>query len=73
MPLGWTGPVTVIELTAPYTTSLAFVGPDLDQLLITTAKGELSLAEQEEFPLSGSLFLARPGPTGLPTHPQETP
>ena len=70
----------VIELPAPHTTSLAFVGPELDQLLITTARGELSPAEQEEFPLSGSLFLARPGCTGLATHPwsghltpQETP
>lgn len=58
----------VIELPAPHTTSLAFVGPELDQLLITTARGELSPAEQEEFPLSGSLFLARPGCTGLATH-----
>jgi sugar lactone lactonase YvrE len=70
----------VIELPAPHTTSLAFVGPDLDQLLITTARGELSPQEQAEHPLSGSLFLARPGCTGLPTHPwsghlttQETP
>jgi sugar lactone lactonase YvrE len=70
----------VIELPAPHTTSLAFVGPDLDQLLITTARGELSPAEQRAHPLSGSLFLARPGCTGLPTHPwsghlitQETP
>ena len=63
----------VIELPAPHTTSLAFVGPDLDQLLITTAKGELSPEQQQEFPLSGSLFLARPGCTGLPTHPQEIP
>jgi sugar lactone lactonase YvrE len=59
----------VIKLPAPHTTSLAFVGPDLDQLLITTARGELSPAEQQEFPLSGSLFLARPGCTGLATHP----
>jgi sugar lactone lactonase YvrE len=59
----------VIELPAPHTTSLAFVGPELDQLLITTARGELSPAEQEWFPLSGSLFLARPGCTGLATHP----
>lgn len=59
----------LIELPAPHTTSLAFVGPDLDQLLITTARGELSPAEQDDHPLSGSLFLARPGCTGLPTHP----
>ena len=71
----------VIETPAPHTTSLAFVGPDLDRLLITTARGELSPQEQEEFPLSGSLFLAEPGCTGLPVHlwsghhttPQETP
>ncbi len=52
-------------MAAPHTTSLAFVGPGLDQLLITTARGELSPAEQDEFPLSGSLFLARPGCTSL--------
>ncbi len=70
----------VIELPAPHTTSLAFVGPELDRLLITTARGELSHDEQAEHPLSGSLFLARPGCTGLATHPwsghlttQETP
>ncbi len=69
----------VIDLPAPHTTSLAFVGPELDRLLITTARGELSPADREEFPLSGSLFLADPGCTGLATHswsgrltPQET-
>ena len=62
------GLLDVIELPAPHTTSLAFVGPDLDQLLITTARGELTPTEQAEHPLSGSLFLARPGCTGLPTH-----
>jgi sugar lactone lactonase YvrE len=58
----------VIELPAPHTTSLAFVGPDLDQLLITTARGELTAEEQQAHPLSGSLFLARPGCTGLPSY-----
>ena len=58
----------LIALPAPHTTSLAFVGADLDQLVITTARGELSPAEQVEHPLSGSLFLAWPGCTGLPTH-----
>ena len=58
----------LIELPAPHTTSLAFVGPDLDQLVITTARGELTPAEQAEHPLSGSLFLAGTGCTGLPTH-----
>jgi len=75
------GLLDVIDVPAPHTTSLAFVGPDLDQLLITTARGELSADEQAAYPLSGSLFLARPGCTGLPTHPwsghhphpQETP
>jgi sugar lactone lactonase YvrE len=62
------GLLDVIELPAPHTTSLAFVGPELDQLLITTARGELSSTEQEEFPLSGSLFLARPGCRGLAAH-----
>lgn len=59
----------VVSLPAPHTTSLAFVGPRLDRLLITTARGELSPEERERFPLSGSLFLARPGCAGLATHP----
>ena len=70
----------VIDVPAPHTTSLSFVGPELDQLLITTARGELSAEEQAWHPQSGSLFLARPGCTGIPTYPwsgnlttQETP
>lgn len=58
----------VIDGLPPHTTSLAFVGPDLDRLLITTARGELSPEEQAEHPLSGSLFLARPGCSGMPSH-----
>ncbi|MCW2747908.1 MAG: SMP-30/gluconolactonase/LRE family protein [Nocardioidaceae bacterium] len=57
-----------ITVPAPHTSSVAFVGSDLDQLLITTARTDLSPAQLDEFPQSGSLFLARPGCVGLPTH-----
>ena len=56
-----------IEVPAPHTSSLAFVGDHLDQLVITTARSELTDAQLAEFPLSGSLFLATPGCAGLAT------
>jgi sugar lactone lactonase YvrE len=54
-----------ISVPAPHTSSVAFVGEDLDRLLITTARDELTDAQLEEHPLSGSLFLADPGTSGL--------
>jgi sugar lactone lactonase YvrE len=59
--------LATISVPAPNTTSVAFVGPDLDVLLITTARDELSAAQLSEFPLSGHLFTARVGATGVPT------
>jgi sugar lactone lactonase YvrE len=58
-----------ISVPAPHTSSVGFVGADLDRLLITTAREELTDAQLDEFPLSGSLFLAEPGTRGLPTYP----
>jgi sugar lactone lactonase YvrE len=61
--------IAAVDVPAPHTTSAAFVGPDLDRLLITTARKDLSAADLRSWPLSGRLFLADVGATGLPTVP----
>lgn len=58
--------VRVVEVPAPHTSSVAFAGPALDVLVITTASDELGADELARFPLSGRLFTLRPGVTGLP-------
>ena len=58
--------LAVVEVDAPHTSSVAFVGPELDLLMITTAKVELTPAELVEKPDSGRLFTARVGTAGLP-------
>ena len=59
--------VAVVAVPAPHTSSVAFVGPGRDLLLITTAQSELTEGQLAEFPDSGRLFLADPGVAGLPT------
>ncbi len=46
----------VIELPVPNVTCPAFGGKDMKTLYITTARENLSPAQLEEFPLSGSVF-----------------
>ena len=58
--------VGVIDVPAPHTSSVAFVGDDLATLVITTATQDLSPQQLEEFPHSGRLFTAVPGVRGLP-------
>lgn len=69
----------VIDIPAPHTSSVAFAGPLLDTLVVTTASDELSDDQLEAHPLSGRLFTVVPGVTGLPqplwrgfTHPNGT-
>jgi sugar lactone lactonase YvrE len=57
----------VIELGVPQPTSVAFAGPGLDVLVITTATENMSAAELAEHPDSGRIFTAGVGATGLPT------
>ena len=57
--------VHVIEVAAPHTSSVAFVGPELETLIITTATQGLAQAQLAEFPRSGCLFTATPGVKGL--------
>ncbi|MGI8714900.1 MAG: SMP-30/gluconolactonase/LRE family protein [Solirubrobacteraceae bacterium] len=59
--------LAVVTVPAPHPTSIAFVGPALDPLLITTAYDELAPGQRQRFPLSGHLFIADVGVTGLPT------
>ena len=54
-----------IELPVPQVTACTFGGPHMDDLIITTAATGLSKAEKEQYPLSGSLFIAKPGVKGL--------
>ncbi len=59
----------VVEVPAPHTTSVAFAGPDLDVLVITTASEGLTPDAAARFPHSGRLFTAVPGVRGRPTTP----
>jgi sugar lactone lactonase YvrE len=55
-----------IPMPVPRPTSCAFVGPDLDTLLVTSASFNLSQAQRESAPLSGSIFRVRTAVGGLP-------
>ena len=59
--------LATVCVPAPHTSSVAFVGPELDQLLITTARSDLSEHQLAQFPESGRLFLADVGTRGVPT------
>lgn len=56
----------VRELPAPNTSSCAFVGPDLDRLLVTSARADLSDAERAQWPDSGAMFVLPVDVPGLP-------
>jgi sugar lactone lactonase YvrE len=56
-----------VHVSAPHTSSVAFVGERLDLLLITTARENLSARQREEYPDSGRLFSVRVGVVGAPT------
>jgi sugar lactone lactonase YvrE len=58
--------LAVVEVDAPHTSSVAFVGPDRDLLMITTASGDLSPDELARHPNSGYLFTARVATSGVP-------
>ncbi len=59
----------IIDVPAPRTSSVTFVGDDHDLLLITTASADLTSDQVARYPDSGRLFLARVGTTGLPATP----
>ena len=55
-----------VRVDAPHVSSVAFVGPDLDLLLVTTASRDLTAHERRLFPDAGRLFTARVGAAGAP-------
>ena len=55
-----------IEVPAPNVTACTFVGEHLDRLVITTARQDMTEADLDAWPLSGSLFTAAPGVNGRP-------
>ena len=61
--------LATVSVQAPHPTSVAFVGRERDTLLITTATDQLTVAQLEEFPLSGRLFTAHVGAVGEPITP----
>lgn len=58
-----------VSVPAPNTSSVAFAGPDLRTLVITTASAELDPARLREHPYSGRLFTIRVDVPGLPVMP----
>jgi sugar lactone lactonase YvrE len=61
--------LAIIDVSSPNTSSVAFVGPSLETLLITTASEQLSAAQLAAYPDSGRLFTADVGVCGLPVTP----
>jgi len=61
--------LATVLVPAPNTSSVAFIGRELDTLLITTGREGLSAAQLAEFPDSGKLFTANVGVRGLPSTP----
>lgn len=60
--------VETVLLPATQVTSCVFAGPELDQLVIITAKRLLDAAARRSQPHSGDLFVIKPGVRGFPPH-----
>ena len=56
-----------VDVSAPYASSVAFAGPDLDILVITTASDDHGALDISGHPDSGRLFTARLGIAGVPS------
>lgn len=57
--------ITRIDVPAPHVASCAFGGDNLDTLYITTARAGMSEEQLAKYPLSGSVFVCKPGVTGV--------
>ena len=58
-----------IALPAPHVTSCVFGGENLDHLLITTARENLTGAQLQEYPESGDVFLVKTNTQGFLSNP----
>ncbi len=57
--------IDTIEVPAPNVSSCAFAGEDFDQLIITTARENLTEDQLKKYPNSGDVFIAKPGVKGV--------
>ena len=55
-----------VEIPVPQPTSCIVGGPGLDVLYVTTSRQNLTPEQLGRYPLSGSVFALRPGPSGVP-------
>ena len=55
-----------MEVPALNVSSVAFGGPDLSTLYITTARTGMTAADNSRYPLAGGLFACKPGVQGIP-------
>lgn len=64
----------ILEVPTAQPSCVAFAGPNLDLLLVTSARTGLSAAALAEQPMAGHVFMFRPGCTGLaePRYRNET-
>jgi sugar lactone lactonase YvrE len=58
-----------IDIPAPHASCVAFAGPELATMVITTATKDLTPEQLDEYPLSGRLFTLDAGVRGLPLTP----
>lgn len=58
--------VNTVAVPALYPTMLAFGGPDLSTLYVTSARGSCSPEELAQYPHSGAIFSVEAGVVGLP-------
>ena len=58
-----------IPLPVPHVTSCVFGGENLDHLLITTARENLTEAQLQEYPQSGDVFLVKTNTQGFLSNP----
>jgi sugar lactone lactonase YvrE len=57
--------VTTIEVPAPHTSCVAFAGPALETMVITTATQDMTDDQLAAYPLAGRVFTVEPGVPGL--------
>ncbi len=60
--------IAKVEVPVPHVASCAFGGENSDELYITTARAGLSEEKLARYPLSGSLFICKPGVKGVRTN-----
>ncbi len=55
---------SAVDVPVPTATCMAFAGPELDQLYVTSGKKGLSPEQVENYPAAGDLFIVQPGIRG---------